>query len=54
MNMDLHSALEFEEACYSKVIPTEDRLEALKAFAEKRKPVFKGKWYLYDFKVNWN
>ena len=43
MNMDLHSGLEFEEACYAKVMPTEDRVEALKAFGEKRKPVFKGK-----------
>lgn len=43
MNMDLRSGLELEDGCYAKVIPTEDRLEALKAFAEKRKPVFQGK-----------
>ena len=43
MNMDLRSALEFEEACYAKTIPTEDRLEGLRAFAEKRKPVYTGK-----------
>lgn len=43
MNLDLRSGLELEDACYSKVIPTEDRLEGLKAFAEKRKPVYQGK-----------
>jgi methylglutaconyl-CoA hydratase len=41
--MDLRSALELEETCYSKTLGTEDRVEGLKAFAEKRKPVFKGK-----------
>ena len=44
INMDLTSALQFEEACYSKTMPTEDRLEGLRAFAEKRKPVYTGKW----------
>ena len=43
INMDLASALQFEEACYAKTIPTEDRLEGLRAFAEKRKPVYTGK-----------
>lgn len=32
-----------ENAAYDKVIPTEDRREALRAFGEKRKPVFKGR-----------
>lgn len=32
-----------ENAAYDIVIPTEDRTEALKAFGEKRKPVFKGR-----------
>lgn len=32
-----------ENAAYDLVIPTEDRNEALKAFAEKRKPVFQGR-----------
>jgi methylglutaconyl-CoA hydratase len=32
-----------ENAAYELVLPTEDRVEALKAFGEKRKPVFKGR-----------
>lgn len=36
-------ALPLESKAYEVTIPTEDRLEALAAFAEKRKPVFKGK-----------
>ena len=36
-------ALALESKAYDITIPTEDRLEALAAFAEKRKPVFKGK-----------
>jgi methylglutaconyl-CoA hydratase len=35
-------ALRFETECYTQIIPTQDRLEALAAFAEKRAPVFKG------------
>ncbi len=34
--------LEIEARCYEKVLPTTDRLEALAAFAEKRKPQYKG------------
>ncbi|KAJ1508436.1 hypothetical protein HMI54_003231 [Coelomomyces lativittatus] len=41
--LDLASGLEFEQACYAQLMPTEDRLEGLRAFAEKRKPLFKGK-----------
>jgi enoyl-CoA hydratase/carnithine racemase len=33
---------EIEARCYGRVLPTQDRLEALAAFAEKRKPKFKG------------
>ncbi|MCD6224424.1 MAG: enoyl-CoA hydratase/isomerase family protein [Deltaproteobacteria bacterium] len=36
-------ALPLESKAYEITIPTEDRLEALAAFAEKRKPVFQGK-----------
>lgn len=32
-----------ENEAYENILSTEDRLEALKAFAEKRKPVFKGR-----------
>lgn len=32
-----------ENAAYELVLPTDDRTEALKAFGEKRKPVFKGR-----------
>lgn len=34
---------ESENAAYEVVMPTEDRTEALRAFGEKRKPVFKGR-----------
>ena len=40
--VDIASGLAFEEAAYAQVIPTKDRIEALTAFREKRKPVFKG------------
>lgn len=36
-------ALPLESKAYEVTIPTEDRLEALAAFVEKRKPEFKGK-----------
>ncbi|MBU0991362.1 MAG: enoyl-CoA hydratase/isomerase family protein [Proteobacteria bacterium] len=40
---DLHTGLAIESNAYWITIPTEDRLEGLAAFREKRKPVFKGK-----------
>ena len=42
MEASLGVALPLESAAYEATIPTKDRLEALAAFAEKRKPVFKG------------
>lgn len=42
MQVDLSTGYAIEEACYAQVIPTKDRLEGLKAFAEKRKPEYKG------------
>jgi enoyl-CoA hydratase/carnithine racemase len=39
----LAEGLSIERACYAVTIPTEDRLEALAAFRDKRKPVFKGR-----------
>ncbi|EGA89711.1 enoyx-CoA hydratase/isomerase family protein [Planococcus donghaensis MPA1U2] len=43
MNTDLQTGLQIERKAYEITIPTEDRVEALAAFGEKRKPVFKGK-----------
>jgi enoyl-CoA hydratase/carnithine racemase len=43
MNADLQTGLHIERKAYEVTIPTEDRVEALAAFSEKRKPVFKGK-----------
>ncbi|XP_064484028.1 methylglutaconyl-CoA hydratase, mitochondrial-like [Ornithodoros turicata] len=40
--LPLASGLAFEEACYAQVLPTADRVEALKAFREKRDPMYKG------------
>ncbi|MCW3474038.1 enoyl-CoA hydratase/isomerase family protein [Limobrevibacterium gyesilva] len=43
MQMDLASALMFEIEAYNRMVPTEDRLEGVRAFNEKRKPVFRGR-----------
>ena len=43
LEVDLHSGLAIESNAYWVTIPTEDRLEGLTAFREKRKPVYKGK-----------
>jgi enoyl-CoA hydratase len=42
MSVDLQTGLQIERKAYEVTIPTEDRVEALQAFSEKRKPVFKG------------
>ncbi|XP_055679952.1 methylglutaconyl-CoA hydratase, mitochondrial [Lutzomyia longipalpis] len=42
IQVDISTGYAIEEACYAQVMPTTDRLEGLKAFAEKRKPVYKG------------
>jgi enoyl-CoA hydratase/carnithine racemase len=42
MEVELNKGLEIESEAYEVCIPTKDRLEALAAFKEKRKPVFKG------------
>ena len=43
IEVDLHSGLAIESNAYWVTIPTEDRMEGLTAFREKRKPVYKGK-----------
>ena len=40
---DLDHGLELERLAYDDCLRSEDRLEALRAFAEKRKPEFKGR-----------
>ena len=43
METDLGTGLAIESNAYWVCIPTEDRLEGLAAFREKRRPVYKGK-----------
>ncbi|WP_158737597.1 enoyl-CoA hydratase [Alteribacillus sp. YIM 98480] len=43
INTDLTTGLVIEEKSYEATITTEDRLEGLRAFKEKRKPVYSGK-----------
>lgn len=42
IQVDISSGYAIEESCYAQVVPTKDRLEGLKAFAEKRKPKYIG------------
>lgn len=39
----IEEGLEIEARCYERVLPTQDRLEALAAFSEKRKPTYVGR-----------
>eukprot|EP00898_Chlorokybus_atmophyticus_P007842 jgi/Chlat1/8059/Chrsp73S07521 len=41
--VDLATGLVIEESCYQRIIPSQDRLEGLAAFVEKRKPKYIGK-----------
>ena len=41
--MPMDRALDLERRAYESIIPTEDRQEAIRAFAEKRPAVFKGR-----------
>ena len=43
LQMDRASGMLFEIEAYYQLIPTEDRIEGIKAFNEKRKPDFKGR-----------
>ncbi|MFB7639384.1 enoyl-CoA hydratase-related protein [Peribacillus butanolivorans] len=43
MNTDLQTGMAIEGKAYELTIPTEDRLEALQAFSERRKTQFTGK-----------
>ncbi|MCX5839749.1 MAG: enoyl-CoA hydratase-related protein [Deltaproteobacteria bacterium] len=40
---DLHTATAIENACFSVAFSSEDQKEGMRAFLEKRKPVYKGK-----------
>jgi enoyl-CoA hydratase len=43
LQMDLRSGLRLEVEAYNRLIGTEDRMEGIRAFNEKRKPLFRGK-----------
>ena len=43
LELDLHTALALEAECYNVCLATEDRDEGLRAFNEKRKPVYKNR-----------
>ena len=38
----VEEGLAHERSCYRRLLGTRDRTEALEAFSEKRKPMFKG------------
>ncbi|MEK4426960.1 enoyl-CoA hydratase-related protein [Solibacillus sp. FSL K6-1523] len=43
MKTDIQTGLQIERKAYELTLPTEDRIEALNAFSEKRPPKFKGR-----------
>ncbi|MBV9655267.1 MAG: enoyl-CoA hydratase/isomerase family protein [Acetobacteraceae bacterium] len=43
LQMDLRTALRFEAEAYDRLVATEDRQEGVRAFNDKRKPVFRGR-----------
>lgn len=43
MDVSLEESLKVERACYDQILNTEDRIEGLNAFKEKRQPIYKGK-----------
>jgi enoyl-CoA hydratase len=43
LNMDLPSGMMYEIEAYNRMVPTEDRREGIRAFNEKRKPVYQGR-----------
>ncbi|HEY8288228.1 MAG TPA: enoyl-CoA hydratase-related protein [Acetobacteraceae bacterium] len=43
LNVDLPTGMMFEIEAYNRMVPTEDRREGIRAFNEKRKPVYQGR-----------
>jgi enoyl-CoA hydratase len=43
LNTDLQTGMMFEIEAYNRMVPTEDRREGIRAFNEKRKPVYQGR-----------
>jgi enoyl-CoA hydratase len=43
VELDIHSAMDYETQCAAILIETEDRIEGFKAFVEKREPQFRGR-----------
>jgi len=43
IDLPLEEALNVERQCYAQVVNTEDRMEGINAFVEKRKSVYKGR-----------
>ena len=43
IQMDLKNGYDFEIEAYNRTVGTEDRIEGIRAFNEKRKPVYKGR-----------